>query len=355
VKKKKATAQYTSHPLTIIVPFYNEEISVLRKAVRSILNAQGNKQVIVVDDGSPDKSCAHMLDEEFKDEIVFLRYEENKGKRYAQYYGLNCATGDFIITVDSDTVVAPYALVNLVKPLIADKTVGATTGNVYVLNQKDNFLTKMIAARYWNAFNVERKSLSSTGTVTCCSGVLSAYRTDLFRHLMPQYISQRFLGAECTYGDDRHLTNLTLLHRYKVLYVEDAICYTEAPKTFKKFFKQQLRWKKSFLRESLISLKFAFRHSFILPFEVLLNLFIPFWSLAIRIGLILSMIIDPIMIAWFSASVVLMAVIRNFFLFAERRELSFYSIAYAFVHELVLFWMYFIALFKLRDKAWGTR
>lgn len=355
VRKKEHTHSYNNQLISVIVPFYNEKPELLRKCLHSLLNANGNTQIIVVDDGSPDKTCAALVRKVFSDKIIFVRYELNKGKRHAQGEGFRQATGEIIVTVDSDTIVEPDALIKICEPILSDKKVGATTGNVKVLNKNKNTLTQMIAARYWNAFNIERKSLSAFGIVTCCSGVLSAYRRNLFEKLLPNYLHQKFLGVECTYGDDRHLTNLVLERKFKVLYVEDAVCYTEAPVTYRQFLKQQIRWKKSFLRESVITLRFAFKHSFLLPFEVLLNLILPFWSLAIRLSLLATMILVPSTIPFFIVSILTVAIIRNFFLFFEDKKLALYSIPYAFVHELVLFWLYFYALFTLRERGWGTR
>jgi cellulose synthase/poly-beta-1,6-N-acetylglucosamine synthase-like glycosyltransferase len=349
----KATA-YQDEAFSIIIPFYNEKPALLRRTLESLRDAKGNKQIIIVDDGSPDRSAYEMAQAEFP-EMLLCRYEDNRGKRQAQKEGFRHATGEYIITIDSDTVLDPDAIINLLDPLLRDHRVGATTGDVKVLNRYENFLTRMIAARYWNAFSVERKALSGFGIVTCCSGVLSAYRYRFLAEHMEEYTHQTFLGEECTYGDDRHLTNLLLKDGWKIHFVQNAVCYTEVPTTYRQFFTQQLRWKKSFIRESIITLRFAFRHGFLLPFEVLMNLLIPLWSLALRIILIASIILNPVLILPFVASVITVALIRNYFLFWEDRALLFYSIPYAFIHEFGLFWLYFIAAFKLKQKGWGTR
>lgn len=46
---------------------------------------------------------------------------------------------------------------------------------------------------------------------------------------------------------------------------------------------------------------------------------------------------------------------ENFFLFFDNRKLAVYSTPYAIIHEIVLFWLYFAALFSLRSSSWGTR
>ena len=86
-----------------------------------------------------------------------------------------------------------------------------------------------------------------------------------------------------------------------------------------------------------------------------MNLVIPFMSLAIRVALIISLILRPQLTPMFVVSVSLVALLRNFFLLFEERRFVPYAILYAFVHELALFWLYIIALFKLRERGWGTR
>lgn len=355
LKSRHYLGAYQGQLISVIVPFYNEEPEILVAAIASLLAARGEKEIIVVDDGSTDPAAFDVARRRFNTGLTLIRYDDNRGKREAQAVGLARASGDLIVAVDSDTVVDPDALVQLVTPLLADRSIGATTGNVRVRNRDQNLLTRMISARYWTAFGIERRSLSGAGSVTCCSGVLSAYRGELMRSLLPEYLGQRFLGAPCTYGDDRHLTNLILGEKHRAVYVHEAICYTEVPASFARFLSQQLRWKKSFLRESWVSLTFAFRHSVLLPLEVLLNLTIPFLSLAIRLALFVAVAFEPQHLPLVGLSVVTIALIRNFFLIFEDLALVPYSVFYAFVHELVIFWLYPVALFRLRDRGWGTR
>ncbi len=353
--KRQVHAKYNDELISVIVPLYNENPKLVKRCVQSILDANGNKEVIVVDDGSKDVSCAKMIKENFRSKLLFIRYEKNKGKRFAQKVGFDRSKGKFIATVDCDTVITKNSLTNLVTPLISDDNVGATTGNIKVLNVKKNLLTKMIASRYWNAFNIERKSLSSFGIVTCCSGVLSAYRRDVISKFMNRYVNQKFLGEKCTYGDDRHLTNLVLMNGFKTKYAKNAVCYTQVPIGLWKFVKQQLRWKKSFIRESFIILKYSFNKNLLLFVETLFNILIPLWSLVIRLSIIVLMINYTNLIPLFVLSIILVAIIRNFFLFFENKYLAVHSIPYAFIHEFILYWLYFVALFTLRDKSWGTR
>ena len=75
------------------------------------------------------------------------------------------------------------------------------------------------------------------------------------KNIIDQWIEQKLLGKECTFGDDRHLTNLILINKGKVFYNFLAKCYTDTPITIKRFATQQTRWGKSFLREYFINIK----------------------------------------------------------------------------------------------------
>jgi cellulose synthase/poly-beta-1,6-N-acetylglucosamine synthase-like glycosyltransferase len=340
---------------SVIVPIYNEKPDILKLCVESLCNAEGNNEIILIDDGSTDNSWKKIkeLKKEFP-EIKTIKLKENKGKRYAQYVAFHYSTGKFFITVDSDTIVKRDALVELIKPFSNPK-VGATTGNVRAFNRNYNFLTKMINARYMNAFGFERQALSSFGVVTCCSGALAAYRKDMILELKEKYISQKFLGKECTYGDDRHLTNLILKEGFRAEYVKKAIVYTDVPKTLKTFIKQQTRWKKSFIRESLITLKYSFNRNKLLFFETLYTSIIPPISLAARLFMIYIIIKEPIFIIPIAISISVIALIRNMLLFFEEGRKALYSIPYAFLHEIVMYWLFWIALFSLGKTKWGTR
>ena len=113
-------------------------------------------------------------------------------------------------------------------------------------------LTLLQQVRYFVAFRVIKGSESIFGCVTCASGCFSAYRRDRLLEVLPAWETQTFLGREATFGDDRALTNM-LLRRNRVVYQSTARCATNVPHQFKGFLVQQTRWKKSWLRESLIA------------------------------------------------------------------------------------------------------
>ncbi len=85
--------------------------------------------------------------------------------------------------------------------------------------------------------------------VTCLSGVLSIYRREFIDGVKDRYISQMFGGKPCTFGDDRHLTNLVLWAGFETRAATDALCWTRCPTGIRIWMRQQLRWSKSACRE----------------------------------------------------------------------------------------------------------
>ena len=89
--------------------------------------------------------------------------------------------------------------------------------------------------------------------------------------------------------------------------------------------------------------------------ETSLNLVIPFFSLFARILIVYLIIISPLILIPVVLSIIVIAFIRNMLLFFEEGRVAFYSIPYAFLHETIIYWLYWLALFSLRDTKWGTR
>ena len=195
--------------------------------------------------------------------------QKHEGKRRAMYSGFKILLDLFdveaVITVDSDTVLEPEAISELAHTL-DDPKVAAGTGFVSILN-RNSILPLMSYLRYWMAFNVERACQSYWGCVVCISGPLGIYRSSVIRQIREQWFEQTFLGALCSYGDDRHLTNLVLATGQKVKFTHRAVAFTETPAEFFRWIAQQTRWSKSFFREFLFSVTIAHKQSLWMIYE----------------------------------------------------------------------------------------
>jgi hyaluronan synthase len=242
--------------VAIVVPAYNESVSVAR-TIHSCLGLdypEERLEVVVINDGSSDDTWDHMQAAAAHYPAGRVRCVDlgsNQGKRAAMAEGIRRTDAEILVFVDSDSMPAPGAVRKLVQGF-ADSRVGSISGLTYVRNAESNTLTRMQAARYYVSFQLLKTGESVFGAVACCSGCFAAYRRAAVLPLLEQWEHQRFLGVECTYGDDRALTNMILRTGWRSIYDAEAEAWTDAPEQYRKFFKQQLRWKKSWAREGPI-------------------------------------------------------------------------------------------------------
>lgn len=350
--------KYLGERISVIMPCYNETPSLLKRALKSVINAEGNKEIIIIDDGS-DRKVEHILREFRKTaHLKIFRFPKNRGKREALFHAVTklIEHSRYVVTIDSDTVLDRWALVRVVEPL-RSPNIGAATGDVRLLNENQNILTRMVGAYYWMGLNIYKRSQSSIGNVVCCSGCLAAYRTTMLKKIMSRFIQQSFLGERCTHSEDRHLTNLILERHAKVVYVPEAISYTLTPSTLFGFLRQQQRWKRGFIRESLYTLTYAWKKRKRLFMQILFwDLTAPFFTFGLRVAALVLLVTQPlhflflVLPGWVS-----FIFVRHIFLFFQARTKILGLAVYALFYEVFLYWLNLYALFTVRDKRWITR
>jgi hyaluronan synthase len=250
-------------PVAIVVPAFNEGAAVQRTidALMALDYPQELLEIVVVNDGSTDDTWEHMTraaGHYASGRVRCIDLGSNQGKRAAMAAGIRATTAEILVFVDSDSVPAPDGVRRLVQGF-ADPRVGAISGLSHVRNATTNALTRMQAARYYVSFQLLKAAESAVGAVACCSGCFAAYRRVAVVDLLDRWEHQRFLGTECTYGDDRALTNRVIRAGWRSIYDRRAEAWTDAPSDYKVFFRQQLRWKKSWSREGLLLLAHLWR------------------------------------------------------------------------------------------------
>ena len=350
---------YAGEKIAVLVPCFNESPELVEHSIRTVLAAHGRKQVIVIDDGSQNGVRAHLVRLKHELGITVHLFPENRGKREALHHAVRNLLDDdvdFVVTIDSDTALDPHALVRVVEPLKRART-GAATGNVLLINEHENLLTRMIGTYYWIGLNIYKQAQSVISSVVCCSGCLAAYRADLLRELIDEFAGQRFLGEACTHSEDRHLTNLVLQRGYDVVYVDEAISWTETPATVRGFLRQQRRWKRGYIRESIYTLTYAWRNRRLLFCQILFwDLTAPFLSLGLRLGLIFAIVHDPrifptaVLPGWIA-----LMLIRYILVPIRARGKLTGLFLYMFFYEACLYWLNLWALLTVKNKSWVTR
>lgn len=363
-RQQRSAAFAAEHPpldvaVDVIIPVYNEAADVLEGCVRSVLAQihDGLLRIFVVDDGSPNRAALDPLYEQLEaDGVIVVRSPRNIGKRHAQALVLPLGTAPIIVTVDSDTVLASDAVAMLTRQFDNPKT-GAVTGFVSVTNRRDNVLTRIQYLRYWMAFNQERAAQSAYRTVLCCSGPLAAYRREIIEKVKDAYLTQSYGGVPCTFGDDRHLTNLVLNEGYDTLFDSEARCHTLVPDNIRQFLKQQLRWNKSFYRELIWTMPYIGTKPLWTQFDFACQVAMPVMlTVTASTALIIGIASSPLYLLHYAAVVAIAASIRATYGAIRMRDPGFYLfLVYGFVSAVVLLTVRLRALMTLTETLWGTR
>ncbi|MBU5428075.1 glycosyltransferase [Tissierella pigra] len=353
--------------VTIIIPCFNEE-KWIQKTILSCINQDypiEKLEVIVVDDCSTDKSAekikeiVHKLYEEndfkVKDRLKYILMKENGGKREALSKGVLEAKHDLIVFVDSDSFLNPFAIRNLVQPF-KDSKIGGVAGRTDVANTYTNNLTKIQSVRYYIAFRIMKAAESIFDTVTCLSGPLSCYRKEIILENMDSWLNQQFFGQKATFGDDRAMTNF-VLRKYRTSYQDSAICYTIVPNDHKVFLKQQMRWKRSWLRESLIASKFMWKKEPLGSLTFYIGVMVPvFAPIVVIYNLLYVPIVHRIFPTTFLVGLLLMAMLMSTVQLLLRKSTTWvFGILFCIYYEAVLLWQMPIAWFTFWKSTWGTR
>ena len=266
--------------VSLVMPAFNEGKVVYRTAAAAAASTYPRDllDIVTINDGSTGNTREE-LDRAQRDfGIRAIHLDRNSGKRRAVVAGFKESKGEIVAVMDSDTFLAPDALYNGVQNF-SSSNVGAVCGHGKVYNKTENTITKMQDAWYDGMFTVFKGAESVFGMVTCCSGLLSFYRRKSIMGMMDSWASETFLGIPVKAGEDRALTNIVLRPRIlnsadaddwiltnvvarrgeDVVYASNAVAYTIVPNTLRKFFRQQVRWKRGWFRGNLQTLTFMWK------------------------------------------------------------------------------------------------
>jgi cellulose synthase/poly-beta-1,6-N-acetylglucosamine synthase-like glycosyltransferase len=221
--------------VAVLIPAYNEEMVIVR-TIRSVLKSDyPNLRAIVIDDGSLDRTFAVARDaypKEIEEGRLLVLTKMNGGKAAALNFGLDHVEEEIYVGIDADTVIARDAVSTLVRHF-ADERVGAVAGNAKVGN-RINTWTRWQALEYITSQNFERRAMDLFNVVTVVPGAIGAWRTGAVKK------------AGCyplnTVAEDADLSMGLLESRYKVIYDDHALAFTEAPATARSLMRQRFRW-----------------------------------------------------------------------------------------------------------------
>ncbi len=274
--------------VAVLIPAYNEE-KVIERTIQGALDSDyPNLRVIVIDDGSKDRTLEiarrTFAAEEASGRVLILT-KPNGGKAEALNFGLeHIGDAEIFVGIDADTIIAPDAIVHMV-PHFLNRKVAAVAGNAKVGNRV-NLWTRWQALEYITSQNFERRALNTMGAVSVVPGAIGAWRVAAVREAGGYHVD--------TVAEDADLTMALLRNGYRVEYEDMALAFTEAPTSANALMRQRFRWSFGIL-QAIFKHKGVFARKGalgfvalpnILIFQILLPLVSPFIDLMFAVGVI---------------------------------------------------------------------
>lgn len=308
-------------PISIIIPAHNEEQTII-SSIRSLMQLNyPSFELIVVNDGSKDNTLAVLekhfdlvpFPEAYKAELpskpvnqVYVSHDKpnlrvidkvNGGKSDALNSGINISRCPIFCCVDADSILEPYSLVRAVQPFIEQPDTIACGGTVRIANGCEvkyghivkkgiprNLLALLQLIEYLRSFLFARIGWSRLNALLIISGAFGLFKR--------QAVIDAGGYDSATVGEDMEL--IVRLHRlniknqqpYKISFIPDPVCWTEAPESLRIFSSQRTRWHRGlseslWLNRELLFAKNSGNTGFLaFPFFIVFEWFSPFVEIA---------------------------------------------------------------------------
>lgn len=321
-------------PVSILVPAHNEELTVI-ETVKSLLDLDYKLyEIIVIDDGSDDKTSKVLVDyfkmveidkpirktlktkaikkvyetEEYKVKITLIQ-KENGGKADALNAGINMSECPYFMSIDADSMLQADSLENIARPILADERIVACGGVIRISNglKLENgkvneyhlpkgILVSMQVLEYDRSFLASRILFDQFNGNLIISGACGLFKKDVA-------IAAGGYDAD-TVGEDFELVIklhvFCKMHKidYRVKYVPEAICWSQAPSTIGDLMKQRRRWNKGLLqgmfkyKELLFNPKYGMISFISFLYYLIYELLTPFIEIFGVITMIISYFLD---------------------------------------------------------------
>ncbi len=305
-------------PISLIVPAHNEEKSI-RVSVRNLLELDYPElEIVVINDGSKDRTLEEMTEEfrlrpvravyvqelpsaairgfyrsDVDPRLLVIDKEAAGSKADAVNAGLNAATSPYVCVVDSDSMLEKDALLRVMIPVLADpKHVVGVGGIIRILNGSDIAGGQLTRVRlpskgieivqvieYLRAFLIGREAWGQGNMMMIISGAFGLFRADLVRAVGGY--RAKAIGEDFDLVARMHRYLLEKKQDYRIQFVPDPVCWTEAPSDLRSLARQRARWQKGLLdtllplRDMMFRPRYGRIGSFALPYLWIFELFAP--------------------------------------------------------------------------------
>lgn len=356
-RKKNVKPAFSHHDfsVTVVVPAYNEEVSIIDCLEMLGEIEYGDFEIIVVNDGSKDQTMEKLLKHyapevheklpanegltvkpirkvwsDSERNIIFID-KENGGKADAINAAINYSTRKYICTLDADSILDKNALLRVMEQFAADPSTFVAGGMLAVANEvviRNNQVTSLRMPRniwvlwqiveYIKSFLISRVGLGKLNSILVMSGAFSVFRRDdlvsaggyLTAINHSPYILQTVGRHRQTLCEDMEIV-LRLWryhhehkHKVRAVFLPLPVCWTEVPDNSRNLFRQRVRWHTGLAESLSFHLKMMFDPAykvtglFAMPYYFFFELFSPLVKVLTIAFLIIASLTQLINISW---------------------------------------------------------
>ena len=337
--------------VSIIVPCYNEQDVIVHSLKSIIAQTYPNIEILVVDDGSSDRTYELAKTFTFDNGHRSLQVlsKPNGGKSRALNFAIKRAKGNLICCVDADSKLDKFAVELLVQHF-KDPQIAAVAGSVSVVNT-DTFLTKLQSLEYIQGLNMVKNGQSYLKLVNIIPGPLGMFRKEAMQEVGGY--------SHDTFAEDCDLTLSLIAKGYKIDFEPDAIAHTEAPENLLDLLKQRYRWTRGILQAIKKNKQYLWNPrtkpsiSFVMWYMLFESVFWPFmqiWGDLFMIYLALSTGTSQLLLFWWIMFTVLDVAGAIYCLLITKEKLS--LAAYSTIYRLAFITVINIAKIFATIEEW---
>ncbi|WP_078578837.1 glycosyltransferase family 2 protein [Salipaludibacillus agaradhaerens] len=411
---EELTSNKDTFPVSVLIPAYNEEVGIYT-TVRSMLGLNYPQyEIIVIDDGSKDNTSGKVIEEFKMTEIdvalrkyfntkdvikayqstvhpnIFLLRKENGGKADALNAGINFSRYPYFAAVDGDCILDHDALLKVMKPIIdSNGLVTVTGGTVRIANgstitrsQVEKIalpkgpIVLMQIIEYFRAFLIGRLGLSRLNILLIISGAFGVFEKK--RVVKVGGYNTKTVGEDMELIVRMHRSIKEEKSNQRVEYIQDPVCWTEAPDNAAVLRSQRKRWQRGLAETIWLHKKMLFNPKykgiglFSMPYYLIVELLSAVFELVgyvvIMSGLLFSFVSLDIVIVMFIVTVFYGSLLSSLAVLLEEWTyhkypdtkslivLFFWALTESFWYRPLMVWWRFSGLIQsLTKKAdWGN-
>lgn len=268
--------------ISILLPCYNEA-PILKYTIEGLKKLDyENYEVIFINDGSSDNTLEILKDElnlekfnevnsnELSEEIrglykssiytnVYVMDKRNSGKAESLNVGIRFSKKELVLTLDADCILKSDAL-KIMNSTFNDKKVIASGGAVHAMqmfkmNKSRKLIVLLQSLDYIKGFYIYKASLAYNNALAIISGAFGIFKRDILLEIG---------GFRAGLGEDIDITirlqEYAIKNDKRVIFNENAICFTECPESFNNLVRQRIRWQKGFIDSIIKNKNFVFKN-----------------------------------------------------------------------------------------------